>query len=65
MTVAKKRVHPSDRQDQYIVRFPEGMREFIKDEAGRNFRTMNAEIIFRLSEAYKLTATKKADALAS
>ncbi|MBU1313592.1 MAG: Arc family DNA-binding protein [Alphaproteobacteria bacterium] len=48
--------------DRAQVRFPQGMRDQIKQEARRNQRTMNAEIIYRLSEAYSATETKKADA---
>lgn len=39
---------PQD-QDRYIVRFPDGMRDRLKDEAVRNNRSLNAEIISRLS----------------
>lgn len=54
----------SSRQDQYILRFPDGMRDRIKDAAERNFRTMNAEILYQLSRAYSADETKKADARA-
>lgn len=65
MSASKKQVHPSAKLDQYIVRFPNGMRDVIKDAAERNYRTMNAEIIYQLSRAYAHDETKKADALAS
>jgi hypothetical protein len=42
---------PQD-QDKYVVRFPEGMRERLKDIAGSSGRSLNAEIIARL--AYSL-----------
>lgn len=48
--------------DKANVRFPDGMREKIKEEARRNQRTMNAEIIYRLNQAYSATETQKADA---
>jgi plasmid stability protein len=35
--------------DQFIVRFPEGMREALADLAARNGRSMNAEIIHALA----------------
>ena len=38
-------------REQYIVRFPDGMRERIKEEAERNQRSMNAEIVFHLKRA--------------
>ncbi|ASP50924.1 Arc family DNA-binding protein [Sinorhizobium meliloti] len=36
-------------QDRYIVRFPDGMRDEIAAAAKANGRSMNAEIIARLS----------------
>lgn len=39
---------PSRKLDQYIVRFPDGMRDRLKDEAAKNGRSLNAEIIHRL-----------------
>jgi hypothetical protein len=36
---------PSRKQDQYIVRLPEGMRDRIKAKAAANHRSMNAELI--------------------
>lgn len=35
-------------QDRYIVRFPEGMRQRVKEEAARRRRSMNAEIIYAI-----------------
>lgn len=35
-------------KDQYMLRFPDGMRDRLKDEAAKNNRSMNAEIIARL-----------------
>ncbi len=43
-----KRLFPSDKQDQYMIRFPDGMRDRLKDEAAKNGRSLNAEIIARL-----------------
>lgn len=39
---------PGRGSDQFPLRFPAGMRDFIKDAADRNNRSMNAEIIARL-----------------
>lgn len=39
---------PSDKQDQYMLRFPDGMRDELKRLAAENNRSMNAEIISRL-----------------
>lgn len=36
--------------DQYIVRFPDGLRDKIKATAKANRRSMNAEIVFALEE---------------
>lgn len=44
---------PSRKQDQYIVRFPDGMRDRLKDAAAENGRSMNAEIIQRLDESFE------------
>lgn len=44
----RKEPYPSETADRYIVRFPEGMRERLKDEAASNNRSLNAEIIARL-----------------
>lgn len=43
-----KKSYPSDKQDQYMIRFPDGMRDRIKEEADKNGRSMNAEIVARL-----------------
>lgn len=42
---------PSRKLDQYIVRFPEGMRDVLKYAAAENKRSMNAEIIERLDRS--------------
>jgi len=51
-------------QEKYVVRLPTGMRETIRQEAARQCRSMNAEIIYRLSQAYSTPETQKADARA-
>lgn len=40
---------PQD-QDKYIVRFPPGMRERLKQDAAKNARSLNAEIVKRLQD---------------
>ena len=42
----------SRKLDQYIVRFPDGMRDRLKDEAAKNKRSLNAEIIARLEDSF-------------
>ena len=41
---------PSRKLDQYIVRFPDGMRDQLKEAAKENNRSLNAEIIARLED---------------
>lgn len=43
-------------RDQYMVRFPEGMRDLIKQRAKERGRTMNAEIVFHLRKAVEEAA---------
>lgn len=43
---------PSRSQEQFIVRFPDGMRERIKAAAEAHGRSMNAEIIHTLLQTY-------------
>lgn len=40
-------------QDRYIVRFPDGMRDRLKDAAASNKRSMNAEIVARLEASFE------------
>ena len=41
---------PTKKQDQFIVRLPDGMRDRIKVSAENNGRSMNAEIVQALDE---------------
>lgn len=41
----------AQQQDKYVIRLPDGMRDQIKADALANDRSMNAEIIARLSGA--------------
>jgi hypothetical protein len=52
----KKPVYPSDKQDQYMVRFPEGMRDRIKVAAEVSGRSMNSEIVQRLAWSFETAA---------
>jgi hypothetical protein len=51
-------------KDQFNLRLPEGMRDFVRSEAEKNNRSMNAEIIFQLKRIYRMAETQKADARA-
>lgn len=44
----KKKPYPSETQERFIVRLPDGMRDRIAAEAKANNRSMNAEIVARL-----------------
>lgn len=52
-----KGTYPSDRQDQYMVRFPDGLRDRIKATAEKNGRSMNTEIVLALEEAFPVPVT--------
>lgn len=53
------------RSDGFMLRMPDGMRDQIKENAAKNRRSMNAEIITILETAMGgATETKKADATA-
>lgn len=41
---------PSDKQDQFVVRLPEGLRDQIKIVATKNRRSMNAEVVAALED---------------
>jgi len=42
--------------DKYVVRFPEGLRDRVKEQATRNRRSMNAEIVVAIEAAMRMTA---------
>lgn len=46
-----RKPYPSNVADQFVVRFPPGLRAQIKDIAALNRRSMNAEIVFHLENA--------------
>jgi hypothetical protein len=50
--VKKKKPYPSERQERFIVRLPDGMRSRIANAAKANNRSMNAEVVSRL-EAFE------------
>lgn len=43
---------PSQKQDKFVLRMPDGLRDRIKDKADDNGRSMNAEIIQLLEREY-------------
>ena len=49
--MAKKAMRPAGRgSDQFVIRFPEGMRDKIAKLAAANGRSINAELIDRLEK---------------
>lgn len=44
--------YPSDKQDKFMLRLPDGMRDRIKAAAEANNRSMNAEIVATLEDKY-------------
>jgi hypothetical protein len=50
--MAERDLYPSEKQDRFIVRLPDGMRDRIKAVAEANNRSMNAEIVATLEEKY-------------
>ena len=51
---------PSRTAEQFVVRFPDGMRDRIADEAKTNNRSMNAEIVARLQASFEPSANATA-----
>lgn len=49
-------------EDKYIIRFPNGMRDHLKEAAKVNNRTLNAEIVARLERSF--TAEKEVERIA-
>lgn len=49
--MATKPPAPSDLADKFMLRLPDGMRDQIAAEAEKNGRSMNSEIVQRLSES--------------
>jgi hypothetical protein len=51
--------YPSQSQDKFVLRLPDGMRDRIKAAASDNNRSMNAEIIAALEERYPAPLSQK------
>lgn len=47
-----KELPPSRTAEQFVVRFPDGMRDRIAEAAKNNKRSMNAEIVARLQQSF-------------
>lgn len=48
----ERKPFPSETQERFIIRFPDGMRDRIKEAADANNRSMNAEIVARLESSF-------------
>lgn len=57
-----RKPYPSELADNFNMRFPDGMRDFIKAQAKENGRSMNAEIIYQLKRAYGTNEKSEAKA---
>lgn len=62
--MADRDPYPSEKQDRFIVRLPDGMRDRIKAAAEAHNRSMNAEIVATLEEKYPAPAPSYRDLLA-
>lgn len=47
-----RKPYPSETQDRFMVRLPEGMREKIAEAAKAGNRTMNSEVVARLEATF-------------
>lgn len=43
--------YPSEKMDQFMLRFPDGMRQRFKAMAALNRRSLNSEVVFHLERA--------------
>lgn len=56
-----KTPYPSETQERYIVRFPDGMRDRIREAAEASGRSMNAEIVARLQASFEQGRDRQQD----
>lgn len=50
----QRKPFPSETQERFIVRFPDGMRDRISEAAKAGHRSMNAEIVARIRRSFEL-----------
>lgn len=48
--------YPSEQLERFIVRMPDGMRDRLRESAQEAGRSMNAEIVYRLEQSFRLEA---------
>lgn len=51
--------YPSDKQDQFVLRLPDGMRDLIKASASESGRSMNQEIVDALNEFFPVPPSEE------
>lgn len=51
--MTERKRFPSEQLDQYMLRFPPGLRDLVKDAAAGNGRSMNSEIVARLESTFE------------
>lgn len=56
-----KEPYPSQIQERFMVRLPDGMRDRIAEAAKANNRSMNAEIVARLEASFEFPMLSPAD----
>jgi predicted house-cleaning noncanonical NTP pyrophosphatase (MazG superfamily) len=56
-----KELPPSRTAEQFVVRFPDGMRDRIAEAAKESGRSMNAEIVLRLQRSFDTTTATTAE----
>lgn len=49
----EKKPFPSETQERFIVRLPDGMRDKVADSSKANKRSMNSEIVARLQSSFE------------
>lgn len=52
---------PSSKQDQFVLRFPDGLRDRVKEKAEANGRSMNAEIVAAIESAIDMPDLNASD----
>ncbi len=60
----EKKPFPSEALERFIVRLPDGMRDRIAEAAATNNRSMNSEIVARLTESFDGKTVRLPDAIA-
>lgn len=50
--VSERQAYPSEKQDRFIIRLPDGMRDRIRAAAEANGRSMNAEVVSVLEQHF-------------